>query len=48
MVLELLPFKWEWHNISMLYYNLTQVRMYVCVGESVRGTSCINELLFNI
>lgn len=24
MVLELLPFKWEWHKISMMYYNMTQ------------------------
>ncbi len=24
MVLELLPFKWEWHKLSMLYYNMTQ------------------------
>lgn len=23
-VFELLPFKWEWANISMLYYNITQ------------------------
>eukprot|EP00955_Chlamydomonas_euryale_P105543 365646-Chlamydomonas_euryale.AAC.6 len=25
MVVELLPFKWEWHLLSMLYYNMTQV-----------------------
>ncbi|GAX84337.1 hypothetical protein CEUSTIGMA_g11759.t1 [Chlamydomonas eustigma] len=24
MVLELLPFKWEWHKLSMMYFNLTQ------------------------
>ncbi|KAG1664777.1 hypothetical protein FOA52_013629 [Chlamydomonas sp. UWO 241] len=24
MVLEILPYKWEWHRLSMLYYNLTQ------------------------
>ncbi len=24
MVLELLPYKWEWANLSMLYYNMTQ------------------------
>eukprot|EP00798_Chlamydomonas_sp_ICE-L_P022811 gene22811-29982_t len=23
-VMELLPYKWEWHKISMLYYNVTQ------------------------
>ena len=23
-VLELLPYKWEWRNISSLYYNMTQ------------------------
>ena len=25
MLLEILPFKWEWHKISMLYFNMTQV-----------------------
>lgn len=24
MLLELLPFKWEWHNLSMLYFNMTR------------------------
>ncbi len=24
MVLELLPYKWEWSNLSMLHYNITQ------------------------
>lgn len=24
MVFELLPYKWEWANLSMLYYNITQ------------------------
>lgn len=26
MVLELLPYKWEWAKLSMLYYNITQAR----------------------
>jgi hypothetical protein len=24
MVFELMPYKWEWSKISMLYYNITQ------------------------
>ena len=24
MVMELLPYKWEWASVSELYYNLTQ------------------------
>eukprot|EP00195_Chlamydomonas_chlamydogama_P014265 CAMPEP_0202909952 /NCGR_PEP_ID=MMETSP1392-20130828/50712_1 /ASSEMBLY_ACC=CAM_ASM_000868 /TAXON_ID=225041 /ORGANISM="Chlamydomonas chlamydogama, Strain SAG 11-48b" /LENGTH=481 /DNA_ID=CAMNT_0049599885 /DNA_START=251 /DNA_END=1696 /DNA_ORIENTATION=+ len=24
MLLDLLPYKWEWHNLSMLYFNITQ------------------------
>lgn len=26
MVVELLPYKWEWAGMSQLYYNITQVR----------------------
>lgn len=35
MVLELLPFKWEWHNLSRLYYNMTQVRLQCLVVQLV-------------
>ena len=34
MLLEILPFKWEWHKISMLYYNMTQVWIGMDVDTS--------------
>lgn len=36
MVLELLPFKWEWHKISMMYYNMTQVSSKILERQAGR------------
>ncbi len=40
LVMELLPYKWEWQAISQIYYNMTQARLFLpaaCSRQLVVG-----------